>query len=162
MKISPALTGAALLMAAAPVQQAEKLPPVLSMQTITAEIANRIVVAAVADCTAKGFKVAAAVTGRNGDLLAFLRNPLSGPHTELVSQRKAWSAASFQTATSELTSRTDLSFAPGVLLIQGGVPIEVGGKFYGGVGVSGADPAVDEECSRAGIAAVSDTLEFAE
>jgi uncharacterized protein GlcG (DUF336 family) len=53
------------------------------------------------------------------------------------------------------------------LLLGGGLPISVGGQFYGGIGVSGA-PAeknagdVDEECARAGIDIIKEELEFAE
>jgi uncharacterized protein GlcG (DUF336 family) len=56
---------------------------------------------------------------------------------------------------------------PEVLIIGGGLPINIGGYFYGAVGVSGA-PArkktgdVDEECAKAGIDAIAVDLEMAE
>ena len=137
-------------------------PPTLTLKSLTPDIANKIVVAAVADCTKRGYNVAAAVVGRDGNLLAFLRHPLSGPHTVLVSQRKAFSAATLQVRTSQMQSRADLSFAPGILLIVGGVPISAGGYYYGGVAVAGADPKIDEKCAEAGIAVVQETLEFAD
>ena len=59
-------------------------------------------------------------------------------------------------------SRTDLNFAPGMLLIVGGVPISFNGHFYGGVAVSGAPPETDEKCAQAGIDAVSDVMDFVE
>ena len=102
------------------------------------------------------------MVGRDGNLLAFLRNPLSGPHTVLVSQRKAFSAATLQAPTSAMKSRPDLRFAPGILLIVGGVPISVAGKFYGGAAVAGAEPEIDEKCAQAGVAAVQEILEFAD
>ncbi|MFZ9096183.1 MAG: heme-binding protein, partial [bacterium] len=37
-----------------------------------------------------------------------------------------------------------------------------GGRFLGGIGVSGAPSAVDVECAQAGIDSVADDLEFAE
>lgn len=156
-----ALLGGALLALALP-DGIAKEPPVLSLKSLAAETANRIAVAAVADCGKRGYKVAAAVVGRDGNLLAFLRHPLAGPHTIAVSQQKAYSSASLQAPTSAMKSRPDLSFAPGILLIVGGVPIEVGGTFYGGVGVAGADPEADERCAEAGIDAVKDALEFAQ
>ena len=97
-----------------------------------------------------------------GDLLAFLRNPLAGPHTEKVSQRKAYSAATFQTSTKAMQPRKDLSFAPGILLIQGGVPISIGGTSYGGIAVAGAAPNVDEICAQAGIKAIKEDILFAD
>ncbi len=137
-------------------------PVTVSSKTLTSRVANTIAVAAVQACDKRGFKVAAAVVGREGNLLAFLRNPLAGPHTILVSQRKAYTAASLQTSTSQMAARADLSFAPGILLIVGGVPISVGGEFYGGVAVAGADPEVDEVCAQAGVDAVAESLEFAQ
>ena len=139
-----------------------ELPPVLSIDTLSPNVANKIVVASVADCLRRGYKVSAAVVGRDGGLLAFLRNPYSGPHTMLVSQGKAYSAATLQARTSEMKRRPDLSFAPGILLIVGGVPIRANGRFFGGVAVSGAQPEIDEKCAEAGIAAVKDILEFVE
>ena len=37
-----------------------------------------------------------------------------------------------------MMSMKELAFSPGVLLVGGGLPINIGGHFYGGVGVSGA------------------------
>ena len=141
---------------------ADEQQPTIQLRTLAPHMAHKIVIAAVNECTKRGYKVSAAVVDRNGNLAAFLRNPLSGPHTIEVSQRKAFSAASLQVATSQMSSRTDLSFAPGILLIVGGVPINFGGHFYGGVAVAGAEPKVDEECAQMGLAAISETMEFAD
>jgi len=137
-------------------------PQTLNLESLSAKLANDVVLAAVADCTRRGYKVSAAVVGREGNLLAFLRNPLSGPHTINVSQLKAFSAASLQAPTSQMKSRPDLNFVPGLLLIVGGVPINVGDKFYGGAAVAGADPEVDEKCAEFGVAAIRDALEFSQ
>ena len=45
------------------------------------------------------------------------------------------------------------------------MPINIGGYFYGGVGVAGAPEEktpgdVDDECAAAGIAAVAEEIEF--
>lgn len=139
---------------------AAETPASLVTHTLAHETANRMVVAALAECTRRGYTVAAAVVGRNGNLLAFLRNPLAGAHTEKVSQRKAWSAATFQTSTHELRSRTDLVHAPRVLLIRGGLPISIGGTFYGGIAVAGAAPEIDETCARSGIDSIKEDVLF--
>lgn len=65
-------------------------------------------------------------------------------------------------STAELSSRPDLNFAPGMLLIVGGVPMRFNGHFYGGAAVAGATPEVDERCANVGIEAVADTMEFVE
>ena len=42
----------------------------------------------------------------------------------------------------------------GVIALQGGLPIVVGGRVIGAVGVSGATSAQDEQVAAAGIAAI--------
>lgn len=135
-------------------------PATIKLNALSHDTANKMVVASMRECTRRGYSVAVAVVNRSGDLLAFLRNPLAGPHTEKVSQRKAYSAATFQTPTKQLQSRTDLSFAPKILLIQGGVPVNIGGVFYGGIAVAGAAPEIDELCAQAGIDAVKEDILF--
>ncbi len=137
-------------------------PATIQLRSLSPHIAHKMVFAAVEDCTKRGFQVSASVVDRNGNLAAFLRNPRSGPHTIKVSQRKAFTSATLQRATSQMSSRPDLSFAPDILLIVGGVPIRFTGHFYGGIAVAGAPPEVDEECAKAGIEAVSDVMEFTE
>ena len=151
-----------LLLASSGPAKASELPSTISLESLSPDLANKVVVASVADCFERGYMVSAAVVGRDGNLLAFLRNPYSGPHTILVSQRKAYSAATLRARTSEMKSRPDLNYAPGILLIVGGVPIESNGKFYGGVAVAGAKPEVDEICAEAGIDAVKEILDFVE
>lgn len=145
-----------------PSVHADEQQPTIQLRVLAPDMAHKIVLAAVNECTERGYKVSAAVVDRNGNLAAFLRNPLSGPHTIEVSQRKAFSAASLQASTSQMSSRTELSFAPGILLIVGGLPIDFGGHFYGGVAVAGAELEDDEECAQAGLDAISEIMEFAE
>jgi uncharacterized protein GlcG (DUF336 family) len=152
-----------LLTLAGNVLASENAKPVVNMRSLSHGLAMEMVKAAVDDCTKRGFKVAAAVVGRDGNLLALLRNPLSGPHTVDVSQRKAYTAASFQAATSIIAEENpEIAHAPNVMLVIGGMPIDVAGHFYGAVGVSGAQPKVDEECAQTAIDVASDVLEFAD
>ena len=139
---------------------ADELPPTLSIRLLTTGITQKMVSAAVADCARRGYQVSAAVVDRNGNLAAFLRHPSAGPHTVKVSQRKAFSSATLQASTSEMSHRPDLNFAPDILLIVGGVPIKFAGHFYGGAAVAGAPPEVDEKCALTGISAVSDIMDF--
>ncbi|MEJ2507916.1 MAG: heme-binding protein [Gammaproteobacteria bacterium] len=148
-----------------PVAAEAKAPASVEVRVLSFETAQKLALSAAQACRRLGFQVAAAVVDRNGQLLAFARDPLAGPHTIAVSQAKAYSAATFQTPTSQMRGREALQAAPGVLLVGGGVPVRVGGYFYGAVGVSGA-PAKkvtgdqDEACARAGIEAIREALEF--
>ncbi|MEE8379199.1 MAG: heme-binding protein [Gammaproteobacteria bacterium] len=156
-------TIASMLVLASQAVHSDEPTPVVHLRALAPHIAHQMVFSAVEDCTKRGYKVSAAVVDRNGNLAAFLRNPLSGPHTIKVSQRKAFTSATLQAATSQVTERPDLNFAPDILLIVGGVPINFGGNFYGGVAVAGAsDVEVDEKCAKAGIDAVADIMEFAD
>jgi len=150
-----------LLLAPFEVFSTEK-DPTVQLRVLASHIAHKIVSAAVENCAQRGYLVSAAVVDRNGNLAAFLRNPLSGPHTIKVSQRKAFSSATLRARTSEMSFRSDLNFAPDILLIVGGVPIQFVGNFYGGVAVAGAKPEIDEQCAQAGIDAISEIMEFAE
>jgi uncharacterized protein GlcG (DUF336 family) len=140
--------------------------PVVTTKALNGHVANDAAVAAYQECTNRGFHVAVAVTDRQGRLLAFIRSPLSGPHTIKVSKRKAFTAATYRASTSSMMERKHLARSPGVLLLGGGLPIQIGGHFYGAIAVSGA-PAekspgdVDEACAQAGIDAISEVIEFA-
>ena len=153
---------AALLCASSFGSLSAEEPAIVELRVLSARIAHEIVLAALNDCAERGYQVSAAVVDRNGNLAAFVRHPLSGPHTIKVSQRKAFTAATSQTSTARLASRPDLSFAPDMLLIVGGVPIRFTGHFYGGVAVAGATPEIDEQCAQAGLDAVSDSMSFVE
>lgn len=139
----------------------------VATRTLSASSASQIAVAAERECGKRGYQVAVAVVDRYGNLLAFLRHPLAGAHTIEVAQAKAFTAASFQGATLQLSDRLEfLKGTPRLSLVGGGVPVNVGGVIYGAVGVSGAPRErlpgdVDDACARAGIAAVAEALEFA-
>jgi len=154
-----------LIAAAAPAAAEPAAPASVQIRSLSFETAQRLALGAAQACRRQGFQVAAAVVDRSGRLLAFARDPLAGAHTIAVSQAKAYSAATFQTPTSQMAVRESLRAAPGVLLVGGGLPVRVGGYFYGAVGVSGA-PAErrtgdrDEACARAGIDTVREALEF--
>ncbi len=144
--------------------------PYVQYRVLSMETAAQLALESARACQAQGYQVAAAVVDRSGQLLAFSRDPLAGAHTIEVARRKAYSAASFQTATLELQQgggMQNLNNAAEVLIIGGGVPVQVGGQFYGAVGVSGA-PAkdvmgdMDDACARAGIDHIREALEFAE
>ena len=134
----------------------------ISIRYLSPELTQQIVATAVSTCTEKGYRVSAAMVNRDGTLAAFLRNPLSGPHTEEVAQRKAFSSATFQTTTEQMQDRQEIRHASRILLVKGGVPIEIGGHFYGAVAVSGATEDDDAVCANAGIDVIREQLEFAE
>lgn len=141
--------------------------PFNTARFLTPAMTNQIASTAEAACKKKGFQVAVAVVDRFGNLLAFARDPFAGAHTITIAQHKAYTAATFQGATIDLTNRLDfLKGTPKLSLVGGGVPIKIGGYMYGAVGVSGAPREkiagdIDHACASAGIEAIRDTIEFA-
>lgn len=151
------------------VQTVNAEPAFISTRVMSFEIANQLAVEAAQACRKQGYQVTASVVDRYGNLLAVARDPLAGTHTLDVSRLKAKTSASFQTTTLEMQEGDfdNLRFAPDVLLVGGGVPVRIGGHVYGAVGVSGAPGRkitgdIDEECARAGIDAIRETIEFAQ
>ena len=140
--------------------------PYVTARFLTAPIAQKIAAVTEADCQTKGYQVSVAVVDRYGNLLAFVRNPLSGTHTIGIAQDKAYTAATFQGATIDLSKRLDfLKGTPRLSLVGGGVPVKLAGYMYGAVGVSGAPRKkvpgdVDHDCAIAGIEAVREDIEF--
>jgi len=140
----------------------------VTTRTLTATAALQLAGDAEKVCSKKGYKVAVAVVDRQGNLLAFVRNPLSGNHTIKVAQGKAYTSATLFAPTLELVKTVpDLRDAPGILLLGGGMPIQVGGQYYGAIGVSGAprnkvNGDEDELCAKAALAKLAEQLEFAE
>ncbi len=129
-------------------------------------LANEAVTAAVADCTAKGFSVAAAVVDRGGLLRVLQRADNAGPHTIDSARRKAYTALTTKTPTlrfGDLLKENPVSanaiYINEILVLGGGVPIKAGDEVVGAIGVGGTPSAkVDEDCAMAGIARIADRL----
>ena len=132
---------------------------------LSADAAMRAVEAALARCTEDGNRVSVAVVDRSGNERATLRGDGAGPHTYESAVRKAFTAASFATPTSELQQRTQdpaaagLRDIPDVLMLAGGLPVQAGDEPVAGIGVAGAPGGdIDEACAQAGIDAIAQDL----
>ncbi|MFZ9408192.1 MAG: GlcG/HbpS family heme-binding protein [Burkholderiaceae bacterium] len=136
--------------------------------SVSLEAAQLAAQAALADCRKRGATVSVAVTDRFGVPLALLRDPLAGMHTPDTATRKAWTAISFKSSTTELVSQTAPATAshgirtlPQVAVIGGGLLLQAAGSIVGAIGVSGAPNGdMDDACAKAGINAIIDLLEL--
>lgn len=126
-------------------------------------LATKAAAAAVEKCTKDGYKVTAAVVDKAGVLRAQLRGDGAGPHTIDSSRRKAYTAGSMGRATSELAEM--VAKAPHlhslgkmneqILILGGGLPIQIGNDVVGGIGVGGAPGTqFDDACAQAGLDAI--------
>lgn len=110
-----------------------------------------------------GAKVNIAVVDAGGNLAGFLRMPGAILHSIEIAIDKAYTAAGFGLPTSEWTEalqqhsaavRNGIPLRPRMVCFGGGLPLWHEGRLIGGIGVSGGSEEEDEECARAGLAAI--------
>lgn len=135
----------------------------VSLPGITAEAASAACTAAVAFAAARGWRINVAVVDRGGNLMAFLRQPGAYIHSIDIAIDKAYTSASFGFPTKAWMGaighddgmKFGFSNQPRLIVFGGGLPVPgEGGEWIGGIGVSGASESEDEECARAGLAAI--------
>lgn len=139
-------------------------PMAVNVSRLSVDVANKIATAAIEACRKEGIPISVTVVDRNGIQQVQLRDTMAPPISYPISYNKARTAVMFNAKGSQLESRAktplqhmelDLAF------MAGSVPIQAGGKLYGGVGVSGApDGKTDEKCAAKGLEAVIDDLEM--
>ncbi len=163
-----AAAAAATAIAAATPAPAQDEPALVEFSALRPSLALELAQATLEHCRTEGYQVAVAVVDRSGLPQVILRDRFAGPHTIDGATGKAWTAVSFRAETQQLDRDIEdgklsqgLRDIPGALVLGGGVPIDSGGSLVGGIGVSGAPgPDLDEACAKAGIAAISDQLDF--
>lgn len=141
---------------------------VVITKSLSPEVALEAAQAALRKCRDNGFQIAVAVVDRAGQPQVMLRDRFAGLHAPDTAVRKAYTAVSFRTATSELVKSVrsgqlepGLAQLPHVAMLGGGLMIEAGGSLLGGIGVSGAPGGdKDEECAKAGLDAIRDKIDF--
>jgi glc operon protein GlcG len=115
--------------------------------------------AARAEAERNRWAVSIAVVDDGGWLLALERLDGASPQSADVATQKARSAAMMRLPTKALEDivkeRPGLMTMPGVLRVQGGLPIPCGADWVGAVGVAGASSGQDEQVAAACIAALS-------
>ena len=135
----------------------------VSTPGITAEAASAACAAAVAFAVKKGWKINVAVVDRGGNLMAFLRQPGAYIHSIDIAIDKAYTSASFGFPTKAWMGaighddgmKFGFSNQPRLIVFGGGLPVPgEGAEWIGGIGVSGASESEDEECAKAGLAAI--------
>ena len=126
-------------------------------------LAGKAIQASLDACNEDGYRVSVSVVDRAGVLRAMARADGAGPHTVDSSRKKAYTAASLRRPTTELaellnkvpTLQALREMNDQVLMLGGGLPIEIGGEIVGGIGVGGAAGAhLDDACAQAGLDAI--------
>ncbi|MFI9652386.1 heme-binding protein [Guyparkeria halopsychrophila] len=154
---------AGLALAGNAAMAASDQPATISVDRLSMEMALKAAKATMEACREEGIQIGVTVVDRGGHEQVVLRDVLAPDLTLRISKLKAYTAMSFNTATSTLEDRGQggLGHVPGLMFGAGGVTIEAGGKTYGAIGVSGAPSGeTDEMCARKGAEAVAMDLEF--
>ena len=142
---------------------------VVKKQSISSELAQKMVNAAVAKARELGVTENVAILDDGGNLKAFSRMDGTPIPTIEMAQNKAYTAL-LGVSTQDFFNfiQGDPSLLAGIPTLGrmaawgGGFPIEVDGEIVGAVGVSGA-PTVqnDVDCARAALAVVADEVQVA-
>jgi glc operon protein GlcG len=135
----------------------EKLP---TKPYLTLAAAKRVAAAAEADAAKRGLGVVVAVVDEGGTLIVLDRLDAAQVASVDVAIAKARTAAIFRRPSRVFeeqvkNGRVAALALPGASALQGGLPLEYGGRVVGAIGVSGDSPQVDEDIAAAGVAALA-------
>src|SRR5215203_5835595 len=131
-------------------------------ESLTLSTAREVVDAAVAKAEEIGVPMNIAVVDEGNNLTAFARMDGAWLGSIDIAQSKAYTARAFDMETRELAPLAQ----PGgplygieagndgrVIVFAGGIPLTVGGRIVGAIGVSGGTVDQDQEVAEAGVAA---------
>lgn len=128
-------------------------------KALTLEGATRIAAAAEAEARKNNWNVVIAIVDDGGHLMLLRR--IDGTQTGSIDVAigKAKTSAAFKRPTKVFDDLAKnrpsvTTIAPDAVLLEGGVPIMVGGQLVGAVGVSGVTSQQDAQIAEAGIAAL--------
>jgi glc operon protein GlcG len=127
---------------------------------LTSEAATRIAAAAEAEAVRNGWSVVIAVVDAGGHLVHLRRMDGAQLGSLTVAQEKANAAVLFRRPTKVFADRIAAGEAallrlPGMIPIEGGLPLAVAGQVVGAIGVSGATSAQDGQIAEVGARALA-------
>ncbi len=126
---------------------------------INISAAKKIAAGVVAECQSNKWNVAVAIVDTHGSLVYFERMEDTQTASVKIAIMKAEAAATYRRPTRAFVDAIAkggpaIMTLPGVVASPGGLPIFVGGKVIGAVGVSGVTGDQDEQCAKAGLGAM--------
>jgi glc operon protein GlcG len=126
---------------------------------LTAADVQKMVAACKNEATKNKWNVSIAVVDDAGYLLYFERLDGAGPMTAEVAMEKALTSARTRRPSKfwedRIKERPSFLKFPGVLPLQGGVPVMYQNECVGAIGVSGVQSHEDEQIASAGAAALA-------
>ena len=147
---------AAAGLAALSLQAAAQSPPPYGL-SINIEQAKKAMAAAEAEARKNNWQVVISIVDTGGHLVMLQRLEAQNASVDIATG-KARTAVNFRRPTKALEdslaangSALRILAVPGVMPLQGGLPIVVDGKIVGGIGVSGVTAPQDEVVAKAGL-----------
>ena len=129
--------------------------------SINAETGKKVAAAALAEAGKNGWQMAVAIVDTAGDLVYFEKMDDTQVGSVDVALAKARSAARFKRPTKAFQDALAaggeglrILALTGAVPVDGGVPLTVGGKIVGAIGMSGGTSAQDGQAAAAGVAAL--------
>lgn len=131
-------------------------------RTVTAELATKMIAAAVAKAKSLGVPQVVAILDESGLLKAFCRMDGAPLISIEVSQNKAYTALLgapsqdfFNRIKDDPALLAGAPHIPRIAIFGGGLPIKIDDVVVGGIGVSGASVEQDIACAQAGLDAIA-------
>ena len=126
---------------------------------LTLEGAKKIAAAANAEAVKNKWNVVIAIVDEGGRLVYLEKIDNTQSASIDIAVGKARTAAQFRRSTKAMEDavaggRNVVMTFPGVLPVQGGLPLKSGDTFIGAIGVSGVQAAQDEQVAMAGVGAL--------
>ena len=127
------------------------------VRALTLAAAKAMAEAAERHALERGWTVAVAVVDASGGLILFHFLDGTQPASQDIAILKARTAARLHRPTKALEDgiaggRVALLSVPDMLALEGGIPVRVGDRIIGAIGVSGMMSAQDSEVAAAGLA----------
>jgi uncharacterized protein GlcG (DUF336 family) len=126
-------------------------------EPLTLDMAKKVVAAAEAEAAANGWSMAIAVVDTGSNLVVLHRLDQTQIGSIRLAEGKAHTALDFRRPTRVMQDAVTGGGVgnwwlgvPGVVALEGGVPIVVGGKIVGAIGVSGGASSQDAQTAQAG------------
>jgi uncharacterized protein GlcG (DUF336 family) len=125
-------------------------------QAINLETAKKIAAASAAEAKKNNWNVAIAIVDNHGFLVYYEMLDDTQTGSANVAVEKARTSAMFRRPSKEFedgiaAGRVAVLGLPGSTPLEGGLPIVLGGKMIGAIGVSGVTSAQDGQVARAGL-----------
>ncbi|MES2959991.1 MAG: heme-binding protein [Pseudomonadota bacterium] len=151
---SAVVAGLVLLSCAASAQQRPPYGVAINLET-----AKKIGAAAVAEARKNNWNVAIAIVDNHGMLVYYEMLDDTQTASATIALEKARTSATYRRPSKELedniaAGRVAVLGLPGATPIEGGLPLVVGGKMIGAIGVSGVTSAQDGVVAKAGADAL--------